>query len=97
MNVSSIYARRRQLLAERLSFVKFQVFRQFHFQIQKAHWIPEIEGEEDTSYFDTRVERYDHSSTLQSEGKQTEEEVGEAVFAAFNTCSPRYSLTGFSR
>ena len=63
---------------------------------QKAHWIPDIEGEEDTSFFETREERYDHS-TLQGEAKELEEEVGGAVFAAFNTCSPRYSATGFSR
>ncbi|XP_028404478.1 microtubule-associated serine/threonine-protein kinase 2-like isoform X2 [Dendronephthya gigantea] len=53
---------------------------------QKAEFIPQLDDEEDTSYFDTRLDRYNHS--LESDD---EEDQAVLDFGSFSTCSPRYS------
>ncbi|XP_071850781.1 microtubule-associated serine/threonine-protein kinase 3-like isoform X3 [Apostichopus japonicus] len=52
---------------------------------QKAEFIPQLEGDEDTSYFDTRSDRYNH----EVESGEDDESLPE--FGNFSTCSPRYS------
>lgn len=52
---------------------------------QKAEFIPQLEGEDDTSYFDTRSDRYNH----EVESEDDDEPLPE--FGNFSTCSPRYS------
>ncbi|KAL1776102.1 microtubule-associated serine serine/threonine-protein kinase 2 isoform X3 [Sigmodon hispidus] len=55
---------------------------------QKAEFIPQLESEDDTSYFDTRSERYHHVDS------EDEEEVGEdgcLEIRQFSSCSPRFS------
>ncbi|KAM5247742.1 microtubule-associated serine/threonine-protein kinase 2 [Ctenodactylus gundi] len=55
---------------------------------QKAEFIPQLESEDDTSYFDTRSERYHHVDS------EDEEEVSEdscLEIRQFSSCSPRFS------
>ncbi|PIC34414.1 hypothetical protein B9Z55_014074 [Caenorhabditis nigoni] len=60
---------------------------------QKAEFVPQLDNEEDTSYFDTRTDRYNHEA--ESCG---EEEVGGSsaassmMFHSFSTASPRHSI-----
>ncbi|VDL74641.1 unnamed protein product [Nippostrongylus brasiliensis] len=60
---------------------------------QKAEFVPQLENEEDTSYFDTRTDRYNHDA--ESCG---EDEAANAVgavapmFHSFSTASPRHSI-----
>ncbi|XP_030852369.1 microtubule-associated serine/threonine-protein kinase 1 isoform X8 [Strongylocentrotus purpuratus] len=51
---------------------------------QKADFIPQLEGEDDTSYFDARSERYNHE--LDSDDDEDIPEIGN-----FSTFSPRFS------
>ena len=59
---------------------------------QKAEFIPSLEDEEDTSYFDTRTDRYNHDLN----GDEDHESLGEteddssSLFSSFSSCSPRY-------
>ncbi|XP_044522287.1 microtubule-associated serine/threonine-protein kinase 3-like [Gracilinanus agilis] len=55
---------------------------------QKAEFIPELAGEDDTSYFDTRSERYCH---LESEDEETNNEETTAEIPQFFSCSKRFS------
>ncbi|KAG5277879.1 hypothetical protein AALO_G00092390 [Alosa alosa] len=55
---------------------------------QKAEFIPHLESEEDTSYFDTRSERYHHGNSYE-EDDTTEDEPVE--IRQFSSCSPRFS------
>lgn len=60
----------------------------------KADFIPQLEDEEDTSYFDSRSERYNHS-TLDSDAEGTRSSAEDSLedtplFRAFSSCSPRY-------
>ncbi|XP_069960411.1 microtubule-associated serine/threonine-protein kinase 3 isoform X11 [Cherax quadricarinatus] len=51
----------------------------------KAEFVPQLDNEEDTSYFDTRLDRYNH------ELEEDSEEGGEGgAFPSFSSCSPRY-------
>ncbi|XP_060061943.1 microtubule-associated serine/threonine-protein kinase 2 isoform X3 [Erinaceus europaeus] len=55
---------------------------------QKAEFIPQLESEDDTSYFDTRSDRYHHMDS------EDEEEVSEdncLEIRQFSSCSPRFS------
>ncbi|XP_078658257.1 microtubule-associated serine/threonine-protein kinase 2-like isoform X10 [Branchiostoma floridae x Branchiostoma belcheri] len=52
---------------------------------QKAEFVPQLDDEEDTSYFDTRQERYNHE--LES-GESEEEQYPD--LSNFSSCSPRY-------
>ncbi|XP_063575155.1 microtubule-associated serine/threonine-protein kinase 2 isoform X5 [Pongo abelii] len=55
---------------------------------QKAEFIPQLESEDDTSYFDTRSERYHH---MDSEDEEEVSEDGCLEIRQFSSCSPRFS------
>nr|XP_045608658.1 microtubule-associated serine/threonine-protein kinase 3-like isoform X21 [Procambarus clarkii] len=51
----------------------------------KAEFVPQLDNEEDTSYFDTRLDRYNH------ELEEDSEEGGEGgAYPSFSSYSPRY-------
>ncbi|XP_068082324.1 microtubule-associated serine/threonine-protein kinase 3 isoform X2 [Anabrus simplex] len=52
---------------------------------QKAEFVPQIDHEEDTSYFDTRMDRYNHDI-----GEDTDDTDESPLFASFSSCSPQY-------
>ncbi|CAG5132563.1 unnamed protein product, partial [Candidula unifasciata] len=54
---------------------------------QKAEFVPQLDNEEDTSYFDSRVDRYNH----ELEAEDTEDDGEDLLFHSFSSCSPRYS------
>ncbi|XP_040846627.1 microtubule-associated serine/threonine-protein kinase 3 isoform X11 [Ochotona curzoniae] len=53
----------------------------------KAEFVPQLEAEDDTSYFDTRSERYRH---LGSEDDETNDEESTGI-PQFSSCSHRFS------
>uniref|UniRef100_H9GSC0 non-specific serine/threonine protein kinase n=1 Tax=Anolis carolinensis TaxID=28377 RepID=H9GSC0_ANOCA len=55
---------------------------------QKAEFIPQLEAEDDTSYFDTRSDRYRH---LGSEDEETNDEESCVEIRHFSSCSHRFS------
>ncbi|CAG5938249.1 unnamed protein product [Menidia menidia] len=55
---------------------------------QKAEFIPHLESEEDTSYFDTRSDRYRHINTYDEDDTNDDEPV---EIRQFSSCSPRFS------
>ncbi|XP_030634783.1 microtubule-associated serine/threonine-protein kinase 1 [Chanos chanos] len=55
---------------------------------QKAEFIPQLESEEDTSYFDTRSERYRHVNSYDEDDTNDDEPV---EIRQFSSCSPRFS------
>ncbi|XP_013784068.1 microtubule-associated serine/threonine-protein kinase 2-like isoform X2 [Limulus polyphemus] len=54
---------------------------------QKAEFIPQLEDEEDTSYFDTRSDRYNHDV---EDSESLEDTDDSLIFSNFSSCSPRY-------
>ncbi|XP_018565730.1 microtubule-associated serine/threonine-protein kinase 3 isoform X2 [Anoplophora glabripennis] len=52
---------------------------------QKAEFVPQLEHDEDTSYFDSRVDRYSHE--LEDDTDDTDD---SPVFGLFSSCSPQY-------
>ncbi|PSN47850.1 hypothetical protein C0J52_01244 [Blattella germanica] len=52
---------------------------------QKAEFVPQIDHEEDTSYFDTRMDRYNHDI-----GEDTDDTDDSPLFGSFSSCSPQY-------
>ncbi|XP_015193330.2 microtubule-associated serine/threonine-protein kinase 3 isoform X5 [Lepisosteus oculatus] len=56
---------------------------------QKAEFIPQLESEDDTSYFDTRSERYHHLET--EEEDDTNDEDFNVEIRQFSSCSHRFS------
>lgn len=52
---------------------------------QKAEFVPQLENDEDTSYFDTRLDRYNHD--IEDDTDDTDE---SPVFGLFSSCSPQY-------
>ncbi|CAG0894680.1 unnamed protein product [Darwinula stevensoni] len=52
---------------------------------QKAEFIPQLEHEEDTSYFDTRLDRYNHESDADDDDAE-----GSSLFSSFSSCSPHF-------
>ncbi|XP_007569417.1 microtubule-associated serine/threonine-protein kinase 2 isoform X16 [Poecilia formosa] len=54
---------------------------------QKAEFIPQLESEDDTSYFDTRSDRYHH---VDSEEEDTNDDE-HVELRQFSSCSPRFS------
>ncbi|XP_012924113.1 microtubule-associated serine/threonine-protein kinase 3 isoform X3 [Heterocephalus glaber] len=54
----------------------------------KAEFVPQLEAEDDTSYFDTRSERYRH---LGSEEDETNDEESSTEIPKFSSCSHRFS------
>uniref|UniRef100_A0A670IT60 non-specific serine/threonine protein kinase n=1 Tax=Podarcis muralis TaxID=64176 RepID=A0A670IT60_PODMU len=59
---------------------------------QKAEFIPQLESEDDTSYFDTRTERYQH---LDSEEEDDTNDDDHVELRQFSSCSPRFILLYF--
>ncbi|XP_061096454.1 microtubule-associated serine/threonine-protein kinase 2 isoform X1 [Conger conger] len=55
---------------------------------QKAEFIPQLESEDDTSYFDTRSDRYQHVDSEEEEDTNDDEHV---EIRQFSSCSPRFS------
>ncbi|XP_036067505.1 microtubule-associated serine/threonine-protein kinase 2 isoform X4 [Oryzias melastigma] len=55
---------------------------------QKAEFIPQLESEDDTSYFDTRSDRYHHVDSEEEEDTNDDEHV---ELRQFSSCSPRFS------
>ncbi|XP_028298849.1 microtubule-associated serine/threonine-protein kinase 1 isoform X2 [Gouania willdenowi] len=55
---------------------------------QKAEFVPHLESEEDTSYFDTRSDRYHHINTYDEDDTNDDEPV---EIRQFSSCSPRFS------
>ncbi|XP_054835835.1 microtubule-associated serine/threonine-protein kinase 2 [Eublepharis macularius] len=55
---------------------------------QKAEFIPQLESEDDTSYFDTRSERYQHLDSEEEEETNYDDHV---EIRQFSSCSPRFS------
>ncbi|XP_059418210.1 microtubule-associated serine/threonine-protein kinase 1 isoform X2 [Carassius carassius] len=55
---------------------------------QKAEFIPHLESEEDTSYFDTRSDRYHHVHSYDEDDTNDDEPV---EIHRFSSCSPRFS------
>ncbi|XP_050967459.1 microtubule-associated serine/threonine-protein kinase 2 isoform X3 [Labeo rohita] len=55
---------------------------------QKAEFIPQLESEDDTSYFDTRSERYHH---VDSEEEDDTNDDDHLEIRQFSSCSPRFS------
>ena len=59
---------------------------------QKAGFVPQLDGEEDTSYFDTRQEKSKLSDSDSEEEAQNEKsDDGSSIFSSFSSCSPRYN------
>ncbi|KAK5639256.1 hypothetical protein RI129_011748 [Pyrocoelia pectoralis] len=58
----------------------------------KAEFVPQLENDEDTSYFDTRVDRYNHDL-----GDDTDDTDDSPVFGLFSSCSPQYRKVHGSR
>ncbi|XP_051893520.1 microtubule-associated serine/threonine-protein kinase 3 [Pristis pectinata] len=56
---------------------------------QKAEFIPQLESDEDTSYFDTRSERYQHLAS--EEEDDTNDEESSQEIRQFSSCSHRFS------
>ncbi|XP_024899669.1 microtubule-associated serine/threonine-protein kinase 3 isoform X2 [Pteropus alecto] len=54
----------------------------------KAEFVPQLEAEDDTSYFDTRSERYRH---LGSEDDETNDEESSTEIPQFSSCSHRFT------
>uniref|UniRef100_A0A8U7P0Y5 non-specific serine/threonine protein kinase n=1 Tax=Corvus moneduloides TaxID=1196302 RepID=A0A8U7P0Y5_CORMO len=61
---------------------------------QKAEFVPHLESEEDTSYFDTRSDRYPHVTSYEDEDTTEDEPV---EIRQFSSCSPRFSKVGVGR
>ncbi|TRY93325.1 hypothetical protein DNTS_035648 [Danionella cerebrum] len=55
---------------------------------QKAEFIPQLESEDDTSYFDTRSDRYHH---VDSEEEEDTNDDDHFEIRQFSSCSPRFS------
>ncbi|WAR23556.1 MAST1-like protein [Mya arenaria] len=55
---------------------------------QKAEFVPSLEDDEDTSYFDTRSERYNHELDTEDTDLEDSEDV---LFHSFSSMSPRFS------
>ncbi|KAM9364359.1 microtubule-associated serine/threonine-protein kinase 2 [Pholidichthys leucotaenia] len=54
---------------------------------QKAEFIPQLESEDDTSYFDTRSDRYHHVDSEEDDTNDDE----HVELRQFSSCSPRFS------
>jgi hypothetical protein len=54
---------------------------------QKAEFVPQLENDEDTSYFDSRTDRYNHDA-------DSGDDESVPMFWSFTTASPRHSIVG---
>lgn len=62
---------------------------------QKAGFVPQLENEEDTSYFDTRQDRHNSKSGESDSDDEAldncKSDDGSSIFSSFSSCSPRYN------
>nr|DBA28578.1 TPA: hypothetical protein GDO54_008907 [Pyxicephalus adspersus] len=56
---------------------------------QKAEFVPQLDAEDDTSYFDTRSERYHHLAS--EEDDETNDDETSMEIRQFSSCSHRFS------
>ncbi|GFT17352.1 hypothetical protein NPIL_268832 [Nephila pilipes] len=54
---------------------------------QKAEFVPQLDSEDDTSYFDTRTERYCHEL---EDSEDLDDPDESSLFSSFSSCSPRF-------
>ncbi|KAK6737491.1 hypothetical protein RB195_019910 [Necator americanus] len=59
---------------------------------QKAEFVPQLEHDEDTSYFDTRTDRYNHDAESCGEEEPSAVAAVAPMFHSFSTASPRHSI-----
>ena len=59
---------------------------------QKAEFVPQLDNEEDTSYFDSRIDRYNHD--IEDDTDDTDD---SPVFGLFSSCSSQYRKVHTSR
>lgn len=59
---------------------------------QKAEFIPQLSHDEDTSYFDSRIDRYNHDFE-----EDTDDTDDSPVFGLFSSCSPQYKKANVSK
>ncbi|KRT79224.1 phosphotransferase, partial [Oryctes borbonicus] len=59
---------------------------------QKAEFVPQLDNDEDTSYFDSRIDRYNHD--LEDDTDDTDD---SPVFGLFSSCSSQYKKVHSSR
>ncbi|XP_063220188.1 microtubule-associated serine/threonine-protein kinase 3 isoform X2 [Bacillus rossius redtenbacheri] len=52
---------------------------------QKAQFVPQLDHDEDTSYFDTRMDRYNHEI-----GEDTDDTDDSPLFGSFSSCAPKF-------
>ncbi|KAL2097629.1 hypothetical protein ACEWY4_006836 [Coilia grayii] len=57
---------------------------------QKAEFIPQLETEDDTSYFDTRSDRYHHTAT--DDDDETNDDESSQEIKKFSSCSHRFKV-----
>ncbi|XP_017475015.1 PREDICTED: microtubule-associated serine/threonine-protein kinase 2 isoform X2 [Rhagoletis zephyria] len=59
---------------------------------QKAEFVPQLSTEDDTSYFDTRMDRYNHDLA----GDDTDDTDDTPVFGSFSSLTPQYRKQHYS-
>ncbi|XP_004522249.1 microtubule-associated serine/threonine-protein kinase 1 [Ceratitis capitata] len=59
---------------------------------QKAEFVPQLSSEDDTSYFDTRMDRYNHDLA----GEDTDDTDDTPVFGSFSSLTPQYRKQHYS-
>ncbi|VDD85671.1 unnamed protein product [Enterobius vermicularis] len=75
--------------AQQISTEPFFAHLDFRYLLrQKAEFIPRLENEEDTSFFDTRTDRYNHDA-------ESGDDDTAPMFGSFSTASPRHSIIGY--
>ncbi|XP_028832485.1 microtubule-associated serine/threonine-protein kinase 3 isoform X2 [Denticeps clupeoides] len=57
---------------------------------QKAEFVPQLQTEDDTSYFDTRSDRYHHTAT--DEDDETNDDDSSQEIKKFSSCSHRFKV-----
>ncbi|XP_062381277.1 microtubule-associated serine/threonine-protein kinase 3 isoform X1 [Sardina pilchardus] len=57
---------------------------------QKAEFVPQLETEDDTSYFDTRSDRYHHTGS--DDDDETNDEESSQEIKKFSSCSHRFKV-----
>ncbi|GFR17990.1 hypothetical protein TNCT_482852 [Trichonephila clavata] len=54
---------------------------------QKAEFVPQLDSEDDTSYFDTRTDRYCHEL---EDSEDLDDPDESSLFSSFSSCSPQF-------
>ncbi|CAF5081286.1 unnamed protein product, partial [Rotaria socialis] len=66
---------------------------------EKADFVPVLESPDDTSYFDTRQDRYNHSDDDDDNSSSTHTNDSDSLFASFSSVPLKYvsELSGNSK